>query len=259
MNKKKVAIFIIAYQAVNTLINAIERIPDRIKKDCEEIFVFDDCSDDNTYYAGLGFKAESGMRNLNIYKNPKNLGYGGNQKNGYNYAIEKEYDIVVMLHGDVQYAPEEIPNLIEPLFKEEADAVFGSRFMNNPLKQGMPVWRYIGNRILTWAENRVLGLNLSEFHSGFRAYSVSSLKKIPFNLAADDYNFDTDIVIQLKLKGLRIKEIPIPTHYGPESHQIPFSKSFKYGLNIFKSLFQYILTKKGMVKIKKFDVSQSDC
>lgn len=254
MKNKKVAIFIISYQAVRTLVSAIERIPDKIKRECEEIYVFDDCSNDNTYYAGLGYKYEKSMKKLNIYKNKINLGYGGNQKIGYNYAIKKDYDIVVMLHGDVQYAPEKIPNLIEPLLKNEADAVFGSRFLGNPIKGGMPLWKFVGNRFLTYIENMVLGLNLSEFHSGFRAYNCSSLKKIPFNLCADDYYFDTDIVIQMKLKGMKIKEIPIPTHYGMDSHQISFSKSIEYGLNIFKSLLQFILMRRGLIKIRKFDI-----
>ena len=255
MEKKKIAIFIIAYRAVKTLISAIERIPPEIKKKAEEIYVFDDCSDDNTYYAGLGYKHKNRIKKLNIYANPENLGYGGNQKQGYNYAIKKGYDIVVMLHGDVQYAPEYIPQLIKPLEEEKADAVFGSRFSGNPLKGGMPLWKYSGNRILTSVENFILGTNLSEFHSGFRAYNVSALKKIPFSRCADDYYFDTDIVIQFKLKGLKIVEIPIPTHYGPESHQITFSKSVKYGINIGKSLYQYTIHKKGIKRIKNYEKS----
>lgn len=256
MKKKKIAIFIIAYHAVRTLISAIERIPPEIKKKASEIYVFDDCSDDNTYYAGLGYKYKHNIKKLNVYRNVKNLGYGGNQKQGYNYAIKKGYDIVVMLHGDVQYAPEYISKLIKPLEDGKADAVFGSRILGSPLKGGMPFWKYLGNRFLTSMENIVLGTNLSEFHTGFRAYSTEALKKVPFNLCADDYYFDTDIIIQFKLKGLKIVEIPIPTHYGLDSHKISFSKSVKYGLNIFKSLYQYILHKNGLRKIKKFDIGK---
>ena len=254
MKNKKIGIFIIAYRAVRTLVSAIERIPPDIKKKAEEIYVFDDCSDDNTYYAGLGYKYKNNVQKLKIYKNPKNLGYGGNQKKGYNYAIKKKFGIVVMLHGDVQYAPEYIPKLIEPLEEGKADAVFGSRMLGHPLKGGMPLWKYFGNKFLTMLENFILGTKLSEFHTGFRAYSVEALQKIPFNKSTDGYYFDTDIIIQFKLKGLRIAEIPIPTHYGPESHKISLTNSLIYGANIFKSLYQYILHTRNIKRIKKFEV-----
>lgn len=248
---KKVAIFIISYQAVRTLISAIERIPKKLKDRVEEIYVFDDHSDDNTYYAGLGYKHLHNLTKLNVYKNEKNLGYGGNQKRGYEYAIKKGYDIVVMLHGDVQYAPEEIPRLIKQLEQGKAEMVFGSRMTGNPIKGGMPMWKYIGNKTLTWIENRVLGLNLSEYHSGFRAYSCDALKKLQLDKLADGYYFDTDIIIQFKIKNLRIAEIPIPTHYGEESHKISFAKSVVYGISIIKSLMQYILHKNKIMHIEK--------
>ena len=254
MKRKKIAIFIIAYRAVRTLISAIDRIPPEIKKKAEEIYVFDDCSDDNTYYAGLGYKYKHNIKKLNIYVNKKNLGYGGNQKQGYKYAINKGYDIVVMLHGDVQYAPEYIPQLIKPLLEDKADMVLGSRMLGHPIKQGMPPWKYFGNMVLTFLENFILGLKLSEYHSGFRAFNCKSLKEVPFERCTDDYSFDTDIIIQLAIKKKRFVEIPIPTHYGPESHQISFKKSLKYGINIIKSLIQYKLQKEGIKKTYKFDI-----
>jgi glycosyltransferase involved in cell wall biosynthesis len=252
--KKKIAIFIIAYQAVRTLISAIERIPESIKKEAEEIYVFDDCSDDNTYYAGLGYKYKNKVKKLNIYTNKENLGYGGNQKKGYDYAIKKDYDLVVMLHGDVQYAPEYIPQLIKPILEGKADASMGSRFLKNPLKGGMPLWKFIGNRFLTTVENIVLGLDLSEYHTGFRAYRIDALKEIAIDRCVDGYSFDTDILIQLHIKKKRIVEIPIPTHYGPESHNISFKSSIVYGINIMKSLMQYRLQKAGIRKVHKFDL-----
>ncbi len=254
MKQKKIAVFIIAYQAVTTLISAIDRIPPGLMKKSREIYVFDDCSNDNTYYAGIGYKCLNKLNKLNVYRNKKNLGYGGNQKKGYNYAIRKGYDIVVMLHGDVQYAPEKIPELIAPLEKGEADMVFGSRMKGNPRKGGMPLWKFFGNKFLTFVENKALGLNLSEFHSGFRAYSCGALKKLPFNKITDDYYFDTEIFILLKEKGMRIREIPIPTHYGPESHKITFTKSVKYGANILKTLTRYVLHKRGIITVEKFNV-----
>lgn len=188
----------------------------------------------------MGYKCLHNIKKLNIYRNEKNLGYGGNQKKGYEYAISKNYDIVVMLHGDVQYAPEKIPELIKPLENNEVDLVIGSRMLDSPLKGGMPLWKFIGNKFLTKLENYVLDLDLSEYHSGFRAYNVKKLKEINFDLLNNDYNFDTDIIIQFKEKNFRIKEIPIPTHYGKESHQIGFIKSFKYGAKIIKTMFKYL-------------------
>ena len=247
--KKRIAIFVIAYEAVNTLDKVIDRIPKEVLDKVEEIFVFDDCSNDNTYYAGLGYKAVKKLDKLSIYRNPKNLGYGGNQKNGYQYAIKKGYDIVVMLHGDAQYAPEELPKLLEPLEKDEADAVFGSRMLGNPLKGGMPVYKYYGNRVLTFLENRLLGMALSEFHSGYRLYSCHALKKIPFERCADNFHFDTEIIILFKDKNLRIAERPIPTFYGDEISRV---KVLAYGLNCLKSIVKYKLYTQGFGKRPAF-------
>jgi len=253
MPKYKIAIFIPAYKAVKTLDAAIRRIPQSLKNKVAEIYVFDDASDDNTYLAGIGYKLLNNIKNLNIYKNPKNLGYGGNQKKGYNYAIKKNYDIVVMLHGDVQYAPEKIPDLIKPIEEGKADVVMGSRILGHPLRQGMPVWKYFGNRLLTFIENSVLGISLSEYHTGFRAFRVDALKEIPFSRCSNDYDFDTEVILQLLLRKKRIKEIPIPTHYGPESHQITFFLTLGYGFRIMRSLVQYKLHVLGIKKIYKFD------
>jgi glycosyltransferase involved in cell wall biosynthesis len=251
--KHKIAIFIPAYKAVKTLDAAIRRIPTSLKSKVAEIYVFDDASDDNTFLAGIGYKFLHKVKNLNIYKNPKNLGYGGNQKKGYNYAIKKKYDIVVMLHGDVQYAPEKIPDLIKPIEDGKADVVMGSRILGHPLRQGMPLWKYVGNRTLTFIENVMLGINLSEYHTGFRAFRVDALKDIPFNRNSNDYDFDTEVILQLLLKKKTIKEIKIPTHYGPESHQISFLLSIRYALRIMRSLIQYRMHLMGWKKVHKFD------
>ncbi|MFC1517014.1 glycosyltransferase family 2 protein [Candidatus Margulisiibacteriota bacterium] len=240
----KVAIFIIAYQAVRTLIACYTRIPKKLRRSAKEIYVFDDCSNDNTYFAGLGYKLENHINNLNIYRNSKNKGYGGNQKIGYKYAINKGYDVVVLLHGDVQYAPEKIPQLIKPILENKADLVMGSRMLGRPIKGGMPIWKFLGNKFLTAIENIILGLSLSEYHSGFRAYRLATLKKLPFNKLTDDFHFDTQILIEFKKRDLRIKEIPVPTHYGPESHQVNFRTSIRYGLSILQTLLKYIFSKK---------------
>ncbi|MBU1201225.1 MAG: glycosyltransferase family 2 protein [Nanoarchaeota archaeon] len=245
----KIAIFIPTYNAAKTLPLVLDRIPEEIRDEVIEIFVADDASQDNTYLIGVGYKKLKGSRNLKIYHHDNNKGYGGNQKWAYNYCIEKGYDIVVMLHGDAQYAPEMIPKLLKPFKKKEADMVFGSRMTGEPLKGGMPLHKYLGNKILTWIENKALGLNLSEYHSGYRVYNCKALKKIPFNLCSDGFHFDTEILIQLRIANLRIKEMPIPTHYGEEKCHVNL---ISYSLHILKSLGEYHLSKKRIKKYEKF-------
>lgn len=253
-SQKKIAIFIPARNVSRTLAGVLDRIPDDLKSRVKEIFVIDNDSKDNTYLIGVEYKREKMMKNLNIYKNDRNLGYGGNQKKAYAYAAEKEYDIVVMLHGDAQYSPEFIPLLLGPLESDGADFVFGSRMRDDPLGGGMPLWRYFGNRFLTSLENRVLGLKISEYHSGFRAFNISALKKLPFNLLSDDYHFDTEIIIQFALAGMRIEEVNIPTHYGKESGSPTLKQTLLYSLNILKDMCILFFHKKGVIRQKKFDV-----
>lgn len=248
---KKILIFIPTYNAAKTLPLLIDRIPDSLKEKVKEIFVCDDASEDNTYLTAIGYKHQTKLENLKIIHHEKNKGYGGNQKFAYQYAIDNDFDIVVMLHGDAQYAPEKIAYLLEPLELGKADMVFGSRMKGNPLKGGMPLWKFLGNKFLTKIENLFLGLNLSEYHSGFRLYSTSALKKVPFKKCSDDFHFDTDIIIQFKIAGLRIAERPIPTYYGKEKCNVKYGS---YGLNILKSLLQYWLHKMGIRYIKKFDI-----
>jgi len=242
---KKTGILIVAYEAVNTLNAVIERIPRKTMEEISEIFVFDDYSKDNTYYAAIGLKVVKGIEKLSIFKNEKNLGYGGNQKRGFQYAIEKGYDIVALLHGDGQYAPEYLPQLIEPLQKGEADMVMGSRMIGNPLAGGMPFYKYFGNKVLTFLQNKMLGTSLSEFHSGYRIYSCEALKKIPFMRFSDDFHFDTEILIQFIDGGFRIREIPIPTYYGDEISRV---RIFSYGKNVLKASLEYMLYKRGYLK-----------
>src|SRR5262249_7816313 len=139
-------------------------------------------------------------------------------KIGFHYAIRQGFDIVALVHGDGQYAPERLPDLLGPLVSGDADAVFGSRMMSgsNALKGGMPLYKYVGNKILTSIQNRLLHSNLSEFHSGYRLYSVAALRRIPFDRNTNDFHFDTEIIIQFFRAGLRIQELPIPTYYGDE-------------------------------------------
>lgn len=236
---KKIGILIVAYNAVNTLVRVLQRIRPDAWDNVGEVVVFDDASQDNTYELAVGFKQVANIEKLQVIRHPKNLGYGGNQKAGYQYFIEKGYDAVVLLHGDGQYAPEILSHLYHPIVSGEADAVFGSRMMTEyggALKGGMPLYKYIGNRILTAMENRALGLTLSEFHSGYRAYSVAALKQIDFTKMTDDFHFDTEIIIKLHHQGFRIAEVPIPTYYGDE---ICYVNGFKYALDVTRAIRRY--------------------
>jgi glycosyltransferase involved in cell wall biosynthesis len=254
---KRIAIFVIAYDAVNTLAETIDRIPPEVMEKVEEIFVIDDCSQDNTYYAALGYKEVRKLDKLRVFRNPVNLRYGGNQKAGYRYAIERGFDVVVMLHADGQYAPEALPALLEPLERDEADMVFGSRMAagGDPLKGGMPLYKYVGNKVLTWLENHIIGMRLSEFHSGYRLYDCRALARLPFDLNSDEWHFDTEILIQYKEAGLRIAERPIPTYYGDEICHV---NGLAYAANCVKSALAYRFHKLNWIHLPKFDVGRPE-
>ncbi len=243
IEKKRIGILVVAYNAASTLAKVLDRIPKEIRPDIEEVIVSDDHSQDSTYLVGLGYQQVSDLP-ITLIRQPANLGYGGNQKAGYEVAIEHGLDIVVMLHGDGQYAPESLPDILAPLLAGEADAVFGSRIMikGAARKGGMPLYKYVGNRILSRFENGALGTDLSEFHSGYRAYSVDALKQIPFERNADGFNFDTQIIIQLHDAGMRIAEVPIPTYYGDE---ICYVDGMGYAADVTKDVVAYRLQKAG--------------
>jgi glycosyltransferase involved in cell wall biosynthesis len=215
---KRIGIFIVAYNAETTITSVLERIPDDIVAKVEEIFVFDDCSQDNTYEIGRSYADGAAAAKLTIHRNPVNLMYGGNQKRGYTYAIERGLDIVVLLHGDGQYAPEVMQQLLDPLERGAAQLVMGSRMLDPgaALRGRMPLYKYIGNRILTTFQNQLLGTQFSEFHSGYRAYSCKALRTIDFDRLTNSWHFDTQIILELLRRGHAIAEVPIPTYYGDE-------------------------------------------
>ncbi len=236
---KRIGILIVAYNAVTTLRKVLDRIPAAVWDNVEQVVVFDDASPDATYELAIGIKAILNNPKLEIIRNTSNLGYGGNQKAGYKYLYEHGFDIAVLLHGDGQYAPEILSHMYHPLVCGDADAVFGSRMMKTyggPLKGGMPLYKYVGNRILTGFENRALGMKLTEFHSGYRAYNLHALSKIDFSRMTDNFHFDTEIIIKLNHQGFRIHEVPIPTYYGNE---ICYVNGMKYARDVFRAVKRY--------------------
>ena len=249
---KRIGILIVTYNAVTTLTKVLKRVTPNVWNNVEEIAVFDDASQDATYELAMGIKALRGVKKLQVLSNPKNLGYGGNQKAGYRYFIEKGFDIVVLLHGDGQYAPEILSHLYHPIVQGEADAVFGSRMMRDyggPLRGGMPLYKYVGNRILSVLENRALGLQLTEFHSGYRAYNLHALRNIDFSRMTDDFHFDTEIIIKLHHQGFQIREVPIPTYYGDE---LCYVDGLKYARQVVRAVWRYKQTCRSVSRCPEF-------
>jgi glycosyltransferase involved in cell wall biosynthesis len=234
----RIGILVVAYNAESTLEATLDRIPFDFRERIEEIIVADDASGDDTFGAGVRWRTSNPGLKTTVIRHVENRGYGGNQKSGYQLAIDRGLDIIVMLHADGQYAPECLPAMVQPIIDGRADAVFGSRMLEPGAARagGMPMYKFVGNRILTSVENRLLGTDLSEFHSGYRAYSVAALADIPFAENTDDFDFDTQIIVQLVDAGKSIVEIPIPTYYGDE---ICYVNGLKYARDVVKDVVEY--------------------
>ncbi len=243
--RKKVTAVLPAYNAERTLERTVADIP---RDWVDEIILVDDASRDGTV-------ALAEKLGLVVIRHSKNRGYGGNQKTCYAEALKREADVAVMVHPDYQYDPTYIPGLIQPILEGKADAVFGSRMFirKGALEGGMPYWKFFANIFLTQLANIVLGYQLSEYHSGFRAYSRQLLSNLPLELNSDDFVFDSEIIVQCVAGGYRIGEVPIPTRYFKEASSIGFWKSVKYGLGILWVLLQYRLHRLKLVHFPKYE------
>jgi glycosyltransferase involved in cell wall biosynthesis len=246
INNKKIVVVLPAYNAAKTLKITLDAIPKNV---IDDIILVDDASSDNTV-------EEAKKLGLKVFVHQKNLGYGGNQKTCYKEALKLNADIAVMVHPDFQYDPTFIPEMITPIVNNECDAVFGSRMKirQNALKGGMPYWKYLSNIFLTKLENFILGNNLTEYHSGFRAYN-KTVMKLPLESNSNDFVFDTEIIVQMKIAGMKIKEIPISTKYFPEASQINFKRSVQYGFAILNVLRKYLLFKYKIKNYKQFQIT----
>jgi glycosyltransferase involved in cell wall biosynthesis len=258
-DKKKVLIFVVCYNAEKFIESVLDRIPNDVLNNTgfsTEILVIDDQSPDRTFYAAEDYARRRPEMKINVLYNPKNQGYGGNQKIGYCYAIRKGFDAVVLLHGDGQYAPEYLGQMVQPILNGEADAVFGSRMIRrlDALKGRMPLYKWIGNQLITFTQNRILKSHLSEFHSGYRAYNTKALSSIPFEHNSNYFDFDTDIIVQLLDTKKRIKEIPIPTFYGDEICRV---NGIKYAIRIINTCIFSRVMKLGIYYHPKFDYKRS--
>jgi len=251
---QRVAIFVVAYNAESHIRQTLERIPDDLLPHLTAIYVIDDRSGDRTTEVANLLKKDLPL--LEVFTTPINQGYGGNQKLGFQYAIRRELDVVVLLHGDGQYAPEVLPRILAPFDDSGTDAVFGSRMLGGTaLRGGMPLYKYLGNKILTRMENRLLGADLSEFHSGYRAYRVSALADIPFQYNTNDFHFDTEIIVQLLARGRKIVEVPIPTYYGDEICHVD---GIAYAFNCMSTVLRARANLFYLVHHPKFDVFHRD-
>lgn len=251
----RVLVFLLAYNAERFIQDTMRRIPAELKEFDTHVLIIDDASKDRTAEMALEFQKATPLAfPTTILRNPVNQNYGGNVKLGMRYAIREGFDAVCLIHGDGQYPPEKLPEFVRPILAGEADAVFGSRMMvsADALKGGMPLYKYVGNKVLTRFENWVLGTDLSEFHSGLRLYSVKALERLPFHLNSNDFHFDTEIIVQLHFAGMRIQEFPIPTRYGEEVSHV---NGFKYAWDIVKQATLGQLQRLSLVYQRKFDVT----
>lgn len=246
--RKSIIVVLPAYNAAGTLDMTMKDIPHDL---VDDILLVDDASRDNTWELAekLGIATA---------RHETNRGYGANQKTCYREALMRGADIIVMVHPDYQYDPRVIPQLVEPLLREECDAVFGSRMLGGRFFEGgMPRWKFYGNILLTAIENITLHMFLTECHSGFRAYSRKYLETVKFMANSDDFVFDSEIIAQGVMHGLRIREIPIETRYFEAASQIGFMKSVVYGVSILFVMVKFMLHKRGVIRSRLFTVESS--
>jgi 2-polyprenyl-3-methyl-5-hydroxy-6-metoxy-1,4-benzoquinol methylase len=254
----RIGIFIVSYNASHRLVDTIRRIPPDLLEVIEEIYVFDDFSTDDTFHLAKDLaRSEPWAAKLRLFRNPRNYGYGGNQKIGFSYALERGLDHIILLHGDGQYAPEVLPDLIWPVLFDGADVVFGSRMLEprTALRGGMPLYKWVGNQILTRFQNFVLNMHLSEFHTGYRLYATAVLKRVPFEANSDGFHFDTQVIIQCRALGVGIHEIPIPTYYGDEICHV---NGMKYAWDVSYDALEYRLHQLHLVRRQRYVVDRDE-
>ncbi len=243
VKKPKIIVIMPAYNAEKTLRISYNDIP---KDLVDTIIMTDDASTDKT----VEIARELGLK---VFVHSKNMGYGANQKTCYKEALKECADIIAMLHPDYQYDPTLLPDIVQPIIDGEADVVLGSRILGGAvMKRGMPLWKYIPNRLLTMLENITLHWNLSEYHTGYRAYSRIVLESVNYQVDSDKFLFDSEILFQIKEKGFRLKEVPAPIRYFKESRSASFSNSVRYGVGVLWLLMKYKLYKLGIIKSSLF-------
>jgi len=245
INNKKVVVVLPAYNAAKTLERTYFEIPFDI---VDEVVITDDASVDNTVEVAkkIGIK--------HVLQHDKNKGYGGNQKTCYDYALTLNADIIIMLHPDYQYTPKLIRAITSIIAEDVYEVVLASRILGGgALRGGMPLYKYFFNRVMTFVQNLLMGQKLSEYHSGYRAFTAKAIRGVTYHKNSDDFVFDNQFLAQLCYAGYEIAEVTCPTKYDEESSSINFMRSMKYGVGCMLTALQYFLSKKGLMKFKIFE------
>ncbi len=248
LKNKKIVVVLPAYNAGKTLENTYKEIPFDL---VDDVVIVDDASPDNTVEIAkkLGIK--------HIIRHERNKGYGGNQKTCYNTALDLGADIIVMLHPDYQYTPKLLPSMVYMIANDLYPVVLGSRILGKgALKGGMPLYKYLFNRLLTLTQNILMGEKLSEYHTGYRAFSREVLETIKYEFNSDDFVFDNQMLSQIFYAGFEIAEVTCPTKYFDDASSINFRRSSIYGLGVIKTSFNHFLQKKGFAKFKLYELKK---
>jgi glycosyltransferase involved in cell wall biosynthesis len=242
---KKVVVVMPAYNAAETLLRTYREV---MAQECvDRVVVVDDASADQTV------ELAAGLDNVRVHVHERNVGYGGNQKTCYRLALEEGADIVVMVHPDYQYTPALIPPMAAMVGDGLYHCVLGSRILGGyALRGGMPLWKYVANRILTFVENLIVGAKLSEYHTGYRAFSREVLERLPIETNSDDFVFDNQMLLQVIWFGYQVGEVSCPTRYLPEASSINLRRSIRYGLGCLATAAQFALARSGLVRVRRF-------
>jgi glycosyltransferase involved in cell wall biosynthesis len=253
----RICILVVSFNTTKLLLKTLDRIPKDVLDQVEEVAVFDDCSKDLTYDQALACQHRQGIDKIRGFRNPYNRGYGGTQKRGYQYALRRGFDVVVLLHGDGRYAPEHVGELLYSVIAGDVDMAVGSRMRPGcqALQDGMPPYKYLANRILTYWQNRITGLRLTDFHSGYRAYRCDALRKLPIVRNTDSWHFDTQVLLQMHAHGFRIQETSIPTFHGAETSPL---NTIRYAFHSLWECLKFRITRWRLWRSELYDTTPTE-
>jgi glycosyltransferase involved in cell wall biosynthesis len=245
---KKVVVAMPAYNAAQTLVKTYEEV---MAQDCvDHVIVVDDASSDRTT------EIAKALPEVTVHRHARNRGYGANQKTLYRLALDAGADIVIMVHPDYQYTPLLIPAMVSLIGNGLYHCVVGSRILGGQARKGgMPMWRYVSNRFLTFVENILIGAKLSEYHTGYRAYSRQLLSSLRLEANSDDFVFDNQVLAQIIWMGYVVAEVSCPTRYAADASSIDFRRSVKYGFGCLLTAVQFVLCKAGLLRLGRFPES----
>ncbi len=247
MAATRTLVFVVLYEGESLITSVLDRLPVECwDPTAYHVLIIDDSSSDRSAAVASHWLRDRGAANATVLRNPVNQGYGGNQKLGYRYALDHGFDLVVLLHGDGQYAPELVPRFVELHRESGAEVILGSRLhsLRSAARGGMPLYKILGNRLLTGFQNLMTGNQLTEYHTGYRAYATGFLRRVPFEINTNDFHFDTEILLQAFHVGAKVVEFAIPTHYGDEVSRV---QGFRYARNVVTATLRFRMHRLGML------------